>query len=90
MGPVGMKQSKMPADPNRRAKATADIVEAILNGEQPAKDPGRVERGKVTATKAGRSEHRCSPWSDGLRSPGRPPPLDGRGARHLEIAALLV
>ena len=27
-----MKQQKMPADPNRRAKATADIIDAILDG----------------------------------------------------------
>lgn len=55
MGPVGiMKQQKMPADPNRRAKATADIVDAILNGERPAKDPARVERGKVSGAKGGK------------------------------------
>lgn len=50
-----MKQSKMPADPNRRAKATADMVDAILNGERPAKDPGRVERGKVSGAKGGKT-----------------------------------
>jgi hypothetical protein len=49
-----MKQQKMPADPNRRAKATADIVDAILNGERPAKDPARVERGKVSGAKGGK------------------------------------
>ena len=49
-----MKQSKMPADPNRRAKATADMVDAILNGERPAKDPGRVERGKASGAIGGR------------------------------------
>jgi hypothetical protein len=49
-----VKQQKMPADPNRRAKATADIVDAILNGESPAKDPGRVERGKVSGAKGGK------------------------------------
>jgi hypothetical protein len=55
MGPVGiMKQQKMPADPNRRAKATVDIVDAILNGERPAKDPGRVERGKVSGALGGK------------------------------------
>jgi hypothetical protein len=43
----------MPADPNRRAKATADIVDAILNGERPAKDPDRVARGKVSGAKGG-------------------------------------
>jgi hypothetical protein len=49
-----MKQSKMPADPNRRAKATADMVDAILNGESPAKDPERVARGKVSGAKGGK------------------------------------
>jgi hypothetical protein len=29
------------------AKATADAIDAILNGEKPDKDPGRVERGKL-------------------------------------------
>jgi hypothetical protein len=28
-GEARMKQSKMPADPNRRAKATVDIIDAI-------------------------------------------------------------
>jgi hypothetical protein len=42
-----MQKRKMPADPNRRAKATVDIIDAILNGEPPAKDPERVERGKL-------------------------------------------
>jgi hypothetical protein len=49
-----MKQSKMPADPNRRAKATVDIIDAILNGDPPAKDPGRVERGKLSGAKGGK------------------------------------
>lgn len=54
MGAVGnMKQSKMPADPNRRAKATVDIIDAILNGEPPAKDPERVARGKASGAKGG-------------------------------------
>ena len=52
-----MKQSKMPADPNRRAKATADMVDAILDAwpePVPAeKDPGRVERGKLSGAKGG-------------------------------------
>jgi hypothetical protein len=42
-----MRQSKMPADPNRRAKATVDIIDAILDGTPPAKDPERVARGKL-------------------------------------------
>lgn len=48
-----MKQQKMPADPNRRAKATMDIVDAILDGTPPTKDPGRVERGKASGAKGG-------------------------------------
>lgn len=48
------KQQKMPADPNRRAKATVDIIDAILNGEKPAKDPERVERGKLGGAKGGK------------------------------------
>jgi hypothetical protein len=48
-----MKQSKMPADPNRRAKATVDAIDAILNGETPAKDPERVARGKASGAKGG-------------------------------------
>ncbi len=43
----------MPADPNRRAKATVDIIDAILNGEPPSKDPERVERGKLGGAKGG-------------------------------------
>ncbi len=59
MGPVGiMKQSKMPADPNRRAKATVDAIGAILDAwpePVPAeKDSGRVERGKVSGAKGGK------------------------------------
>lgn len=49
-----MKQSKMPADPNRRAKATVDAIDAILDGEKPAKDPERVERGKKGGSKGGK------------------------------------
>lgn len=53
-----MKQQKMPADPNRRAKSTADMVDAILdNWPNPVpveKDPGRVERGKVSGAKGGK------------------------------------
>lgn len=41
-----MKQSKMPADPNRRAKATVDAVDAILDAwPEPVsqdKDPSRA------------------------------------------------
>jgi hypothetical protein len=49
-----MQKRKMPADPNRRAKATVDIIDAILSGEKPAKDPERVERGKLGGSKGGK------------------------------------
>ena len=49
-----MKQSKMPADPNRRAKATVDIIDAIFDGTPPEKDPERVARGKVSGAKGGK------------------------------------
>jgi len=49
-----MKQQKMPADPNRRAKATVDIIDAILDGTPPAKDPERVARGKLGGAKGGK------------------------------------
>lgn len=48
-----MRKEKMPADPNRRAKATMDIIDAILDGVPPAKDPARVERGRVSGAKGG-------------------------------------
>ena len=50
-----MKQQKMPADPSRRAKATVDIIDAILDGEVPAKDPARVTRGKISGAKGGKA-----------------------------------
>lgn len=58
MGLVGgMKQSKMPADPNCRAKATVHAIDAILDAwPDPVpveKDPGRVERGKISGAKGG-------------------------------------
>jgi hypothetical protein len=47
----------MPADPNRRAKATVDAIDAILDrwpeSEPPTKDPERVERGKLGGSKGG-------------------------------------
>jgi hypothetical protein len=49
-----MKQGKMPADPNRRAKATMDAIDAILDGTPPEKDPERVERGKLGGAKGGK------------------------------------
>ena len=50
-----MAKRKMPADPNRRAKATVDAIDALLDGtrETPAKDPERVERGKLGGSKGG-------------------------------------
>lgn len=56
-----MKRSKMPADPNRRAKATVDALDAILDREDgadpetPAKDPERVARGKLGGAKGGKT-----------------------------------
>ncbi|OGO55199.1 MAG: hypothetical protein A2V85_07935 [Chloroflexi bacterium RBG_16_72_14] len=49
-----MKQGKMPADPNRRAKATVDAIDAILDGTPPEKDPERVARGKLGGAKGGK------------------------------------
>jgi hypothetical protein len=53
-----MKQQKMPADPNRRAKATVDMVDAILDRwPEPVpteKDPERVARGKLGGAKGGK------------------------------------
>lgn len=53
-----MKQSKMPADANRRAKATVDAIDAILDrwpdSEPRAKDPERVARGKLGGAKGGK------------------------------------
>jgi hypothetical protein len=54
-----MKQSKMPADPNRRAKATVDAIDAILDrwpesDPLPTKDPERVARGKLGGAKGGK------------------------------------
>jgi hypothetical protein len=49
-----MRQAKMPADPNRRAKATVDAIDAILSGEKPPKDPERVARGKLGGSKGGK------------------------------------
>ena len=49
-----MKKRKMPADPNRRAKATVDASDAILDGTPAAKDPERVARGKLGGAKGGK------------------------------------
>lgn len=53
-----MKQSKMPRDPNQRAKATVDAIDAILDrwpdSDSPTKDPARVARGKVSGAKGGK------------------------------------
>jgi hypothetical protein len=48
----------MPADPNRRAKATVDIIDAVLDrwpeSVTPEKDPERVARGKLGGAKGGK------------------------------------
>ena len=53
-----MKRTKMPADPNRRAKATVDAIDAILDAwpepTVPEKDPDRVARGKLGGAKGGK------------------------------------
>jgi hypothetical protein len=53
-----VKQSRMPADPNRRAKATVDMIDAILDRwpepSTPEKDPERVARGKLGGAKGGK------------------------------------
>lgn len=53
-----VKLSKMPADPNRRAKATVDAIDAILDrwpeSVTPEKDPERVARGKLGGAKGGK------------------------------------
>ncbi len=53
-----VKQQKMPADPNRRAKATVDMIDAILDRwPEPVpqeKDPERVARGKLGGAKGGK------------------------------------
>lgn len=61
-----VKQSKMPADPNRRAKATVDAIDAILDAwPEPVeheKDPARVARGKLGGAKGGKARaERLSP-----------------------------
>lgn len=53
-----MQKRKMPADPNRRAKATVDRIDAILGDaeqETPTKDPERVARGKLGGSKGGKA-----------------------------------
>jgi hypothetical protein len=50
---------KLPRDPNQRAKSIADMAAALSEGdepetEQPAKDPERVERGKLGGSKGGK------------------------------------
>lgn len=48
----------MPADPNRRAKATVDAIDAILDSwPEPVeheKDPERVARGRLGGAKGGK------------------------------------
>lgn len=52
---------KLPRDPNQRAKSIVDIVAALSEGadpetlgDQPAKDPDRVARGKLGGAKGGK------------------------------------
>ena len=55
-----MQKRKMPRDPNQRAKATVDAIDAILGDaplpdeEGPAKDPERVRRGRLGGAKGGK------------------------------------
>ena len=53
-----MKQAKMPRDPNQRAKATVDAIDAILDRWPepgvPEKDPERVARGRLGGAKGGK------------------------------------
>jgi len=53
-----VNQSKMPADPNRRAKATVYIIDAILDAwpesMSQVKDPSRVARGRLGGSKGGK------------------------------------
>lgn len=48
----------MPADPNRRAKATVDMIDAILDrwpeSVPQEKDPERVARGRLGGAKGGK------------------------------------
>ncbi len=47
----------MPADPNRRAKAMVDAIDALLardEDELALPDPERVERGKLGGAKSGK------------------------------------
>lgn len=51
----------MPRDPNQRAKATVDSIDAILDrwpeplpDDAPMKDPERVARGKLGGAKGGK------------------------------------
>jgi hypothetical protein len=50
-----MQKRKMPRDPNQRAKLTMDMILGEAEPEPtPAKDPGRVERGKLGGAKGGK------------------------------------
>ena len=70
----------MPADPNRRAKATADIIDAILDGSPPAKDPERVARGKLGGSKGGKL--RAEKLSPERRAEIAKRAAEARWARH--------
>lgn len=50
-----MQKRKMPRDPNQRAKLIVDMVLGEAEPEPlPAKDPERVERGKLGGSKGGK------------------------------------
>ncbi len=50
-----MQKRKMPRDVNQRAKLTLDMILGEADEpEQPAKDPERVERGKLGGSKGGK------------------------------------
>ena len=79
-----MKRSKMPTDPNRRAMATADVVDAILNAwpETVSTDSGdgRRHRGSHLDLRGDRG-------APGLTSPQRS--LDKRAlARRIGISVI--
>jgi hypothetical protein len=53
------KRSRMPRDPNQRAKATVDIVDTILGDREPeperVKNPAAVALGKLGGVKGGKA-----------------------------------
>lgn len=50
-----MQKRKMPRDVNQRAKSIIDAITGDADGpDMPAKDPERVERGKLGGSKGGK------------------------------------